>query len=332
MNTPALKESFPAARFIKEIGRGKNGARSMSRSDARDLYAAMLDGRVSDLELGGILLAMRIKGESVDEIAGFLDAAEASFPQLTAPPGIYAPVVIPSYNGSRQMANLTPLLALLLAREGVPVLIHGVTVDPGRVTTAEIFQVLGFSFSHTVARAEADFARRQPSFMPIEALAPRMARLLALRRILGVRSSTHTLVKIMQPFSGAALRLVSYTHPEYLEMLGTYFTTAAPTVRGDAFLMRGTEGETVANAKRAQQIDWFHDGERTILVEKQAPVDELPPLPDGRDATTTAAWIQAALRGEQPIPAPIVDQVERCLEVSKLVQAKWNVRAQQGGN
>ena len=103
---------FPAARFIKEIGRGVKGARSMSREDAKLLYGAMLDGRVSDLELGGILLAMRIKGESVEEIAGFMDAAETSFAPLPAPPGDFAPVLIPSYNGARKLANLTPLLAL----------------------------------------------------------------------------------------------------------------------------------------------------------------------------------------------------------------------------
>jgi anthranilate phosphoribosyltransferase len=51
------------------------------------MYQAMLDGRVSDLELGAILLAMRIKGESVQEIAGFLAAAEASFTPLHAPAG-----------------------------------------------------------------------------------------------------------------------------------------------------------------------------------------------------------------------------------------------------
>src|SRR4051812_7307216 len=115
-------EPFAAAPYIKEIGRGKHGARSMTRDDARLLYAAMLDGRVSDLELGAIVLAMRIKGESVDEIAGFLDAAEACLTPLPATTGPYAPVLIPSYNGARKMANLTPLLAMLLAREGVPVL------------------------------------------------------------------------------------------------------------------------------------------------------------------------------------------------------------------
>lgn len=322
MEHSRINEPFPAARFIKEIGRGKKGARSMSRDDARQLYAAMLERRVSDLEMGGIMLAMRIKGESVDEIAGFLEAAEASFERLPTPAGEYPPVVIPSYNGSRQMANLTPLLALLLARQGVPVLIHGVTKDPGRVTTAEILQELGFEFAQTIAQADAHFARREPAFMPVEALAPRMAQLLALRRILGVRNSTHTLVKIMQPFAGPALRLTSYTHPEYLAMLSDYFSTAAPVDRGDAFLMRGTEGETVANAKRGQQIEWFHDHERTVLAQKQEPVDELPPLPSQSDAAATAHWIQAALRGEQPVPAPIAEQVEHCVNVARRMAAR----------
>jgi anthranilate phosphoribosyltransferase len=158
--------------------------------------------------------------------------------------------------------------------------------------------------------------------MPIEALAPRMSRLLAMRRILGVRNSTHTLVKIMQPFAAPALRLTSYTHPEYLAMLTSYFTTAAPHVRGDVFLMRGTEGETVANAKRAQQINWIHEGECTILVQKQQPVDEMPPLPAERDAAGTAKWIASALRGDAPIPISIAEQVEHCLQVSKQLQKR----------
>ncbi len=315
-------EPFAAGRFIKEIGRGVKGARSLSRDDAQQLYAAMLDGRVSDLEMGGIMLAMRIKGESVAELDGFLEAAEASFEQLHAPDGDHAPIVIPSYNGSRQMPNLTPLLALLLAREGAPVFIHGVTTDPGRVTTAEILHALGYPVSNTPAQAAEQFAQRAPVLMPITDLAPKLSRLLAMRRILGVRNSTHTLVKIMQPFVQPALRLTSYTHPEYLTTLTEYFTTFAPQVRGDVFLMRGTEGETVANAKRAQQINWIHEGVCTILVQKQEPVDDMPPLPESRDADVTARWIEKALRGEVPIPVSIAEQVEQCLLISKKVKSR----------
>lgn len=313
-------EAFAAAPFIKEIGRGVKGARSMSRENAGALYAAMLEGRVSDLELGAILLAMRIKGESVEELAGFMDAAEASFAPLPAPPGDYAPVLIPSYNGARKLPNLTPLLALLLAREGVPVLVHGVRHDPGRVTTSEIMLELGLAEAGSSADILDAGASRRPAFIPVERLAPSLARMLSLRRILGVRNSTHTLVKILQPFEGPALRLVSYTHPEYLETLGAYFGNAAPPARGDAFLMRGTEGETVANPHRAQRIDWFHGGQRSLLVERDAPTDELAELPESRDAATTAAWIAAALRGEVPVPAPIAAQAAHCLRVARALR------------
>ena len=294
----------------------------MSRDDARALYAAMLQGRISDLELGAILLAMRIKGEAVDELAGFMDAAEASFAPLPLPPGEFAPVLIPTYNGARKLANLTPLLALLLAREGVPVLVHGVRNDPGRVTTAEILGELGFAESATSTELASAFAAHRPAFMPIERLAPQLAPMLSLRRVLGVRNSTHTLVKILQPFDGAALRLVSYTHPEYLETLGSYFLQAASQASGDAFLMRGTEGETVAHPHRAQRIDWFHQGQRALLVERDAPTDTLADVPDGRDAATTAAWIGAALRGEAPVPASITTQVAHCVEVARAIRQR----------
>ena len=62
------------AQYIKEIGRGKEGARSLTEAQAHDLMSQVLAGQVSDLELGAFALAMRIKGESVAELAGFLAA------------------------------------------------------------------------------------------------------------------------------------------------------------------------------------------------------------------------------------------------------------------
>ena len=62
------------SQYIKEIGRGKDGARSLTREQAADLMGQVLDGAVTDLEVGGFCLAMRIKGETPEEMAGFLDA------------------------------------------------------------------------------------------------------------------------------------------------------------------------------------------------------------------------------------------------------------------
>lgn len=317
----ALAAPFPCARFIKEIGRGSNGARALSYDDTYALYGAMLDGRVSDLELGAILLAYRVKGESADELAAMLAAAHASLQPVRVPDGACGAVSIPSYNGARKQPNLVPLLALLLAREGVPTLVHGVTVDPGRVTSAEIFAQLGIEAAASHAAIEADLANRRLSFAPIGALAPKVARLLALRRIMGVRNSTHTLVKILQPFAPAALRLVNYTHPPYRDSLAALFLGHPEAAAGGALLARGTEGEAVADTRRQVQVDWLHDGvsETLAAAERSSPESAEVELPEARDAATTAAWIEAVLQGAAPVPPTLARQVELIVRIARAV-------------
>ena len=160
--------------IIKEIGRGKNAACDISREDARALFAAMLAGTVPPLQLGAVLMAFRIKGESLDELAGFLDAAHARLDKLHAPVDT-TPLVIPAYNGARKMPNLTPLLAHLVAREGVPVLVHGVARDAARVTTCEIFAAMGVTPARDLTEAIDQLAARRLSFITIETLAPVLA-------------------------------------------------------------------------------------------------------------------------------------------------------------
>ncbi|WP_027795940.1 DNA-binding protein YbiB [Paraburkholderia acidipaludis] len=319
MNAPAPADTFSCARFIKEIGRGPNGARALSAEDTQALYAAMLDGRVSDLELGAVLLAYRLKGETAAELAAMLAAAHASFAPLASPAGDYRAVSIPSYNGARKQPNLVPLLALLLAREGVPTLVHGVSTDPGRVTSAEIFAALNFAAVRDHADIEAQLAQKHVAFAPIEVLAPRLARLLALRARMGVRNSTHTLVKLLQPFVQPGLRLVNYTHPPYRESLSALFAAHPDAATGGALLARGTEGEAVADTRRQVQVDWLHDGICETLVEPERSSPDAPEvaLPEGRDAPTTAAWIDAVLRGDAPVPEAIARQVETIKHIAR---------------
>src|ERR1700709_2070835 len=115
-----------SASYIKEIGRGRDGAGCLPEPQAHDLMSQVLDGRVTDLEIGAFALAMRIKGESIAELAGFLTAAHERCIGIkpTRPT-----IVLPSYNGARKLPNLTPLLALLLAQEGAQVLVHGPMTD-----------------------------------------------------------------------------------------------------------------------------------------------------------------------------------------------------------
>lgn len=297
------------AAYIKEIGRGKEGARSLSQPQAYDLMSQVLDGRVTDLEIGAFAIAMRIKGESTQELAGFLDAVqERCHPLKPARPM----VVLPSYNGARKLPNLTALLALLLAQEGVPVLVHGPMRDPGRVTTAEIFHDLGLPIAHDAGDIPHAWARREPVFIATETLCPPLARLLDARWVIGLRNPGHTVAKLIDPTRGGpALRVCNYTHPEYAQSLTQFLQHAGAS----AMLMRGTEGEPVADPRRLPKLDVFMRGvhrPELSLSAQEGVLTELPVLPRAIDAATTAVYIQSVISGEKPAPAPLLHQAE-CL-------------------
>ena len=297
------------ASYIREIGRGKEGARSLTETQAHDLMSQVLDGRVTDLEIGAFALAMRIKGESIAELAGFVRAAhERCIDIRPARPTI----LLPSYNGARKLPNLTPLLALLLAQEGAQVLVHGPMLDAGRIGSAEIFRDLGLPFASNAEEIENGWARREPVFIATHDLCPPLARLLEVRRVVGLRNSGHTVAKVLAPCSsGASLRVVNYTHPEYATMLAEFLAHTG----GDAVLLRGTEGEPVADPRRAPRLDVFIEGRARADLSRAAHegvLTELPVLPRGFDAATTAVYIQAVVSGEKPAPAPLTQQVE-CL-------------------
>lgn len=298
------------APYLKDIGRGKEGARSLDADHAHALMSAVLDGEVSDVELGAFVMAMRIKGESQEELSGFLKAVQARCLPLTP---TRPTIVLPSYNGSRKLPNLTTLLALLLAQDEVQVLVHGPAQDPARVTTAEIFQVLGLPMARDADDIAHAWSRREPVFITTEALCPSLARLLAVRWTVGLRNSGHTVAKLLDPCLGDhSLRVVNYTHPEYGSALAGFLQSSG----AHAMLLRGTEGEPVSDPRRLPRMEVFIAGQARAdlsLAAQEGVLAELPVLPRATDAATTALYIQSVVSGEKPAPGPLLQQVA-CLQ------------------
>ena len=295
--------------YIKEIGRGRDGARALDRAQAADLMGQILDGQVSDLELGAFCLAMRIKGETDQEMAGFLDATHARLQLISAASPV---VVLPSYNGARKLPVLAPLLAHLLAREGLAVVMHGTPTESTRVTSQDVLTAMDATSLSQPRAVNAG----EVVFVPTEVLCPGLKRLLDVRRVVGLRNPAHSLVKLMNPTTAAdALLVSSYTHPEYaISMAATFELTGAR-----ALLLRGTEGEVVADARRTPQMDAFLRGTRTPLVEPQpGSLTKLPELPTEIDAASTARYTQAVLNNELPVPAPLTAQVQAVLKALSL--------------
>lgn len=287
--------------FIREIGRGKQGARDLSREQAAELMGQVLDGKVSDLQLGAFCIAMRIKGETAQEMAGFLDATAARLNTLPSAQGQLT-VVLPSYNGSRRLPLLTPLLAWLLAQQGLRVLVHGGNTEDTRVSTADVMQALGM----TQLKQWRPLQANEIAFVPTEVLCPGLWQLLQIRRAVGLRNSGHSLVKLMNPVAGPALLVASYTHPEYeASMLETLQLTKA-----HAMLLRGTEGEPVADPRRMRKSTLLLNG---LVHDIHDPYDmasaDNPAFPTGLDAAATAQYIRSMIEAPSSIPTPIQHQV-----------------------
>lgn len=297
-------------KIIKEVGRGKNHARDLDQETARALYTHMLKGDVPELEMGGILIALRIKGEGEAEMRGFYEAMQAQTLQLTPPVAKPMPIVIPTYNGARKQANLTPLLAVLLNKLGFPVVVHGVSADPTRVLTETIFELMGIAPTLHAGQAQAKLEGHHPVYIPVSALCPPLEKQLDMRWRMGVRNSAHTLAKLATPFAeDAALRLSSVSHPEYVTRVAGFFAD----IGGKALLMHGTEGEAYANPQRCPQLTLIDkQGTRVVLERGEEPQGEVV-LPAAKDAETTARWTERCLAGIEPVPHSLKLQMACCL-------------------
>jgi anthranilate phosphoribosyltransferase len=296
-------------KYIKEIGRGKEGARPLTREQAADLFGQVLDGTVTDLELGGFCLAMRIKGETAHEMAGFLDATHARLQRTSTSATKQPTIVIPSYNGARKLPVLTPLLALLLAREGLPVLIHGTATESSRVFTSEVLAALGIAPQPPASPVAAGSV----AFVPTALLCPGLQRVLDVRRVVNLRNPAHSLVKLMNPCAGKSVLVTSYTHPEYAVSMAA----TLELMQSHALLLRGTEGEPVADPRRVPRMQCFDRGRPEPVQEHQTgTLRELPDLPATTDAEHTAHYTRAVLQGTSPIPAPISQQVAHILRLA----------------
>jgi anthranilate phosphoribosyltransferase len=285
-------------------------ARDLSEQDAYELLSAILDGGVSELELGAALALLRCRRIALPELLGFHGALIERCYRLSLPYAAARPVVLSSYGGARSQPNLLPLLALLLQHLGVPVLVHGALNGSGRVASAYIFRELGVMPCANLAQAQAQLEQHKIAFVPTAVLAPGLAELLSLRGRLGFDNIAATMVKLLDPFDQESLLVVSGDDNAQQELLRSFLQ-----LRGsNALLLEGTEGESFANPQRRPELHYFRNGEPQLLFEAEAfPLKNFAFLPQAVDAASTALWIRRVLGGEAPLPLPLVNQIACCL-------------------
>jgi anthranilate phosphoribosyltransferase len=296
--------------FLKVIGRGSKGAGDLDRNQAKEVFTQILEGNVSDLELGAFCIAMRIKGESASELMGFMDALQPHLNLLNL--GSRPTIVLPSYNGARKQANLTPLLAGMLSRYGFTVLVQGVEIDPTRVTSHEIFQSLGWPILKTGDTFSTLLALNQPIFCPLNIVSPALQKLLDVRERIGLRNTGHVLAKLINPTLQNPWQVSNYTHPEYPEKLREFFQLQAT----NAILMRGSEGEPTASLQRLPEMHFLFPN-RDDVTSPEERFEGLNPFLE-IDAIATASITQQILSGQVKCPDSILRQAHQISTIAGL--------------
>ena len=295
---------------LKTIARGERAARDLSREQAQELMTAVLSGQASGIEVGAMCVAMRLKGESTEELLGFLDALQDHTQALNAnTPNDRINVVIPSYNGARKLPLLTPLLAGLLAQQGFRVWVHGLEEGDTRTTSHQLWQALAQTDNRWAMPGSLPSAQQwQASCWHTSAWSPAIVRLLAVRQQLGLRNSAHSLVKLVSPLTGPSILLSSYTHQAYQTSMSEVLLK-----RGQAaLLIRGTEGEAVANPRRMPAMDAIN---HTGVVRVQEPQPNNVDLEDAWSHLTadeveaTVRYTLDVLNGAQTVPPVLARQI-----------------------
>jgi anthranilate phosphoribosyltransferase len=289
----------------------------LSEAEACNLFSALLDGDVPELELGALLTALARRDIAAEELSGFYRAARGRIKRLSPPSSArmaLRPLVIPSYSGTLEHPNLMPLVALLANHFGVPVVVHGPLEGHGRIASASIFRELGVLPCATLKDAQAELAEGRIAYVPTGLVAPTLMQLIALRSRLGFETCAHVVANLIDPFDGPGLKLLPAADQAQAVLLGNVLVE-----HGDsALVFCGAEGEAYPDPQRRPAIEYFSEGAHQVLFEAEpVPVHSSAlrnaHLPGSADAKSTARWIHEALAGKEPLPPPVTNLLACCL-------------------
>ncbi len=265
-------ELHPFARFTAILARGKTLSRSMTLEESEDAMGMILRDEVLPEQLGALLMLLRMKEESPEELAGFVRAVRSTFVLPNPVPKV--DLDWSSYAGKRRQLPWFLLSALLLARNGVKIFMHGTEGHtPGRIYTRETLEGLGYPIAGNLDEAAAHIAKSNFAYVPLENLCQKMKDLIDLRTVFGLRSPVHTLARMLNPFN-APVMLQGIFHPAYMDV----HRGAAELLNQEHMIVfRGEGGEIERRPNKPCDVWTLHNGE---------PAEErwMPLLPEPRQA------------------------------------------------
>lgn len=245
----------PFAEYVRILGKGKKGSRPLTQDEAYRAMHMILNDQVLPVQLGAFLMLMRVKEETAEELAGFVQAARASF-NITD--NGLVDLDWSSYAGKRRHLPWFLLSALMLADNGVTVFMHGASGHSAdRLYTENVLGYLNLTPATSITEAQRQLQQRHFSYLALEHFCPTLHNIIELRPLLGLRSPVHTLVRLLNPFN-AAYSIQGIFHPSYRQV---HQQAAALLNQPHMAVLKGEGGETERNPDMDCLVQSVHEGE-----------------------------------------------------------------------
>src|ERR1700761_7075483 len=171
---------------------------TLSREEAASAFDRMMSGEATPSQLGGLLMALRVRGETIDEITGAVSAMRAKMLKVTAPP--HAIDVVGTGGDGSGSVNVSTCAALIVAGTGVPVAKHGNRALSSRSGAADVLAALGVKIDLTPEQVSRCVNEAGIGFMFAPAHHPAMKNVGPTR----VELATRTIFNLLGPLSNPA--------------------------------------------------------------------------------------------------------------------------------
>jgi anthranilate phosphoribosyltransferase len=179
--------------------------RTLSLDEARGAMGSVMDGEATPAQLAALLVALRMRGETVEELAGFAAAMRERVVHVDAPDGV-VDTCGTGGDGSGTF-NISTTAALVVAACGVPVAKHGNRAVTSASGSADVLDALGVRIDHDAASAGAALRDIGFAFMFAPGFSPAMKHAGPTRREIGVRTAFNLLGPLTNP-AGARRQVI----------------------------------------------------------------------------------------------------------------------------
>ena len=247
--------------FIAKIAKGQRASKDLTWDEAKRAMRLLIEGEATPAQVGAFLVAIRIKMESVTELAAFTAAVRSYVAPLPIPRDLGV-VDLPSYAGKQDTFHALAGSAIVAAAAGAAVLMHGYDGIPGRPGNAGVLKALGVPIDLDQKAAVASVASHGFAYLDIALYHPPLYRFLDMRQELGVRNVFHPIARLLNP-ARALSQLVGLTHPPHFEK-----TAEALRMLGTprALVVRGVEGDPELSIAMVTKVLELRDERITPLT------------------------------------------------------------------